>query len=213
MTTEQGDIHSLDLPALPAPGTESSRQLVLALLKDHGDALWSFCRVRLSSDDITEDVVQETLLAALKSAHKFQGSSSSLTWLLGIASHKIADHFRRSRRTSRELTPDAPVADRPSPDAWFDDRGMWAAAPQKWASARPDRRDDAVLALRECLDRLPPALAELVWLRDVLNMPASAICEALSITATNLWTRMHRARAALRSCIESAISERGRQTP
>ena len=47
---------------------------------------------------VAEDIVQETFLAALRSARRFRGQSKVYTWLCGIAYHKVADHYRRKSR-------------------------------------------------------------------------------------------------------------------
>jgi RNA polymerase sigma-70 factor (ECF subfamily) len=53
--------------------------------------------------DIAEDIVQETFLAALKSAKGFKGRSSAYTWLCSIAYHKVADHYRRQSRERKRM--------------------------------------------------------------------------------------------------------------
>jgi RNA polymerase sigma-70 factor (ECF subfamily) len=53
--------------------------------------------------DIAEDIVQETFLAALKSAEGFKGRSSAYTWLCSIAYHKVADHYRRQSRERKRM--------------------------------------------------------------------------------------------------------------
>src|SRR5947209_2035533 len=46
-------------------------------------------RLQLRNDELAEDVVQDTLLAALQGAAGFSGKSSVKTWLTGILKHKI----------------------------------------------------------------------------------------------------------------------------
>lgn len=53
--------------------------------------------------DVAEDIVQETFLAALKSAKGFRGRSSAYTWLCSIAYHKVADHYRRQSRERKRM--------------------------------------------------------------------------------------------------------------
>lgn len=53
--------------------------------------------------DVAEDIVQETFLAALKSARGFKGRSSAYTWLCSIAYHKVADHYRRQSRERKRM--------------------------------------------------------------------------------------------------------------
>ncbi|MFZ2095585.1 MAG: sigma-70 family RNA polymerase sigma factor [Anaerolineales bacterium] len=44
-----------------------------------------------------EDLTAQTFLTALESINSFRGLGSFSSWLFGIASHKLADHYRRSR--------------------------------------------------------------------------------------------------------------------
>jgi len=44
-----------------------------------------------------EDLTAQTFLTALESLRSFRGQGSFAAWLFGIASHKLADHYRRSR--------------------------------------------------------------------------------------------------------------------
>jgi RNA polymerase sigma-70 factor (ECF subfamily) len=44
-----------------------------------------------------EDLTAQTFLTALESISSFRGQGRFSSWLFGIASHKLADHYRRSR--------------------------------------------------------------------------------------------------------------------
>jgi RNA polymerase sigma-70 factor, ECF subfamily len=44
-----------------------------------------------------EDLTGQTFLTALESIRSFRGQGSLSSWLFGIASHKLADHYRRRR--------------------------------------------------------------------------------------------------------------------
>jgi RNA polymerase sigma-70 factor (ECF subfamily) len=44
-----------------------------------------------------EDLTAQTFLTALESIRSFRGQGSFSSWLFGIASHKLVDHYRRSR--------------------------------------------------------------------------------------------------------------------
>jgi RNA polymerase sigma-70 factor (ECF subfamily) len=48
-----------------------------------------------------QEIVQETFLAAVKSAKYFYGRSSILTWLCSIANRKVADFYRRKKREAK----------------------------------------------------------------------------------------------------------------
>src|SRR6185437_11319917 len=54
--------------------------------------------LQLRDNELAEDVVQDTLVAALQGAQGFSGRSSLKTWLTGILKHKIVDAIRRRTR-------------------------------------------------------------------------------------------------------------------
>src|SRR5438105_275498 len=60
------------------------------------------------------ELVQEALVAALAQSGEFAGRSSLRTWVIGILSHKIFDHFRR--RAAHPQAGDDDLLDTPSPD-------------------------------------------------------------------------------------------------
>ncbi len=63
----------------------------------HGYLL-RFARLQLRNEAWAEDVVTETVLAALEKPDSFSGQSSVKTWLTGILKFKIIDCFRAHSR-------------------------------------------------------------------------------------------------------------------
>ncbi|HYC99687.1 MAG TPA: RNA polymerase sigma factor [Phycisphaerales bacterium] len=188
----------------PAGGNAA---LVQTWLSQHGDALWHFAVSRVG-DQHAEDVLQETLLAALTAAASFQGRSSAETWLLGIMSNKVVDHFRRRARHNAQAIGEEDDGLPPAPDE-FTPSDKWARKPANWNRlARngdaPDE-DPVRAAYRRCMDHLPAILKDALELRELRDLPPATVCQALGISPTNLWTRLHRARAALRRCIEDGL--------
>jgi RNA polymerase sigma-70 factor (ECF subfamily) len=121
-------------PAAIAASSSDELQLVSAILgKDrkataqfvsrYADAIYGYVNHRLAPrGDLVEDVVQDVFLAALASLASFQGTSSLRTWLLGIARHKVEDHYRRRLRAPEPLDEEAAGAltDDPLPDEAID---------------------------------------------------------------------------------------------
>ena len=163
----------------------------------HGDALYAFAMLRLGDAEASAEVVQEAFLAALKSRSAFSGRSSERTWLIGILKHKIHDHLRRVRR--RRGRGDESVA-----NPFFDEVEQWNEPPSRWvddASEAVDRQEFwEVFGL--CLAELPPIYVEAFTLHEIDGLESGEICELLGISATNLNSRLHRARLMLRSLIE-----------
>src|SRR5262245_12855230 len=68
---------------------------------EHGDCLYRYALVRVRTPEVAEDLVQETLLAAVRSQDKFAGRSSERSWLVGILKNKVVDYYRKlGRETS-----------------------------------------------------------------------------------------------------------------
>jgi RNA polymerase sigma-70 factor, ECF subfamily len=56
--------------------------------------------------------------------------------------------------------------------------------------------------LRNCLSKLPERVADVFMLREMEEMETEQICRDLNISPSNLWVMLHRARMALRECLE-----------
>jgi RNA polymerase sigma-70 factor (ECF subfamily) len=50
---------------------------------------------------LAEDLTQQTFIAAIDQRSRYDGRSDTITWLCGIARHKLADHFRAIERDER----------------------------------------------------------------------------------------------------------------
>ena len=174
-------------------------------LDQHRGYLLRVARLQLRDEALAEDVVQETLLAAL-SGSGFSGKSSLRTWLTGILKHKIVDAIRRKQR---EPTVTSAFGDIDSEldiedfDGLFRENGAWESKPADWGDP------DAALSRRQffdvmdlCLEKLPPNTARVFMMREVMELETEEICKELTITANNLWVILYRARMSLRECLE-----------
>src|SRR6266404_4206918 len=95
-----------------------------ALIHTHRGYLLRVAVLQLRDSDLAEDVVQDTLVAALQGAKGFSGRSSLKTWLTGILKHKIVDAIRRKKREPAfaTLEDECQLEDM---DALFDESGHW----------------------------------------------------------------------------------------
>src|ERR1700693_4007431 len=87
---------------------------------EHRDYLYRYALLHLRDASRAEDVVQETLLAAVETGDRFSGRSSLRTWLTGIRKHKIIDVFRRQSREARLDTSADGESDEEFADLYFD---------------------------------------------------------------------------------------------
>ncbi|MDF7808393.1 sigma-70 family RNA polymerase sigma factor [Pontiellaceae bacterium B12219] len=167
---------------------------------EHGDALYSYALSRLNNPASAEDVVQETLLAALKSGKSFSGRSSARTWLIGILRHKIVDLIRKESREQ----PHEEIETAESPEEeFFDRKGRWGIKPVEW-QVNPGKileQKEFMAVLFQCMEHLPDRLHRLFVLRELEDQDSDFVCKELGITPTNLWVMLHRARMRLRGCL------------
>ena len=174
-------------------------------LDQHRGYLLRVARLQLRDEALAEDVVQETLLAAL-SGSGFSGKSSLRTWLTGILKHKIVDAIRRKQREPIVASAFGDVdseLDIEDFDGMFKENGAWDAKPADWGD--PDAalsRQQFFEIMNLCLEKLPPNTARVFVMREVMELETDEICKELTITANNLWVILYRARMSLRECLE-----------
>jgi len=174
-----------------------------AELESHRGYLLRVAHLQLRDRDTAEDVVQDTIVAALAGQAGFTGKSSVKTWLTGILKHKIVDAIRRRQREPVAATALDPELDLDDFDALFRDNGSWETPPADWGdpeAALNQRQFFDVVEL--CMEKLPPNTARVFLMREVLELESEEICKELTITANNLWVILYRARMALRQCLE-----------
>jgi RNA polymerase sigma-70 factor (TIGR02943 family) len=164
--------------------------------------LLRFARSQLRNDAWAEDAVSETLLAALEKPQSFAGQSQLKTWLVGILKHKVVDQLRRHAREATILADDD---DTDIDQLLFNADGHWRAAPAAWSNP------EAALGQRQffdvleaCIEHLPATQGRVFMMREWLELETDEICKQLTITSTNLWVLLHRARLRLRECLEKS---------
>ncbi len=165
-----------------------------------------FARLQLRDAAAAEDAVQEALLAALANARQFKGRAEAKTWVFGILKHKIVDTIRLQARSTNVS---ALAADEESLDVAFET--LFKANAHWTPAARPRDWGDPQAALRQqhfwdvfdaCLNHLPENTARVFMMREFLDFETPEVCQALGITVNNCNVILHRARLALRRCLE-----------
>src|SRR3979490_3106585 len=153
--------------------------------------LLRYAALQLRDRHTAEDVVQETLLAALAGEASFGGRSNLRTWLTGILKHKIVDAIRRASR-------EAPVADEDQMEELFDESGHWRDMPSAWADPDASLEQKEFFAkLEECLSRLPSRTGQAFMMREDLGFEADEIFKELGVTGAHRLVLLFRARMAL----------------
>ena len=188
----------------PRPGLSDPGQWV----DRHGDYLFRYALARLRDPARAEDAVQETFLAALKGGKSFAGRAAEKSWLVGILKNKIFDHFRQASRETSFTDLDfyaqsedesfAPAG--PRQGSWNPDLG-----PAEWPANPGASLDNELFwkTFHECAGKLPAKVGAVFLLREMDEIDSREICRQLGISESNLWVMLHRARLALRRCLET----------
>ena len=141
----------------PTDGNAAPRAL-LALYDDALPVVYGYFVRRCGDRGTCEDLTSDTFLAALDAARKDEPPPISVPWLLGVARHKLADHYRR-----RHDRFSVPVAELPEPVEPADD---WDSALDRIVAesvlAKLPEQHRTVLALRYMDDCSVPECAELI---------------------------------------------------
>lgn len=171
-------------------------------LQRHGDALYAYALRQVFDPATAEDMVQETLLAALRAQHAFRADSTERTWLIGILKHKCIDEIRRRTRASNGSEPftadiEAEV---------FKSSGRWREPPAPWADEPLEQAQSHafITALGSCLNGVPGAQRTSFVMRELQGLDATVASEHLGVTPNNLYVLLHRARLRLRRCLEKS---------
>lgn len=186
--------------AAPSPTSHADPE---RWVDEHGDCLYRYALTRVRKEEIAEDLVQETLLVAVRTHEKFGGRSTERSWLVGILKNKICDHFRKLGRetnfTDLEFFSDEHSDRFDGENYWIHERG-----PSDWKPEGEEamKRAEFWQALQSCLGKMPERVAQVFMLREMDDLPSKEVCETLQISEANLWVMLHRARMALRQCLE-----------
>ena len=132
-----------------------------------------------------EDVVQETMMQALRSFHRFQPGTNCRAWLITIL-QRIVSNRRRAR--GRSILVDDPE------DRITETVPFVPPVPEVLT-------DELVLG---SLRRLPTAFQEVILLCDVEELSYKEAAEALAIPIGTVMSRLHRGRAQLRTELVAA---------
>ncbi|MCH8141492.1 MAG: sigma-70 family RNA polymerase sigma factor [Proteobacteria bacterium] len=172
-------------------------------LDRYGDIMFRYAIARVRDKAAAEDLVQDTLLAAIGALDTFKGGSTEQTWLVGILRHKVLDYFRKSAREQPfERDWQESATER---DSDFDEQGSWAVPIADWRTPEKSaERDEFWHALRGCLDTLPDNLRTVFSLRELDGLETDQLMETLDIsTKNNLWVMLSRARKGMQKCLQA----------
>ena len=140
--------------------------------------VYAYLLSRCSVASVAEELTQQTLVAAIRSAASFDGRENAIPWLIGIARHQLAGHYRvlerEERRHQRMVVHE--VAVRTEGSEW----------------ARFERRDAVARALRN----LPAMQRAVLVLRFFDRLSVKEVATEIGRSESATESLLGRARAA-----------------
>jgi len=173
-----------------------------AQLETMRPVLLRFAMLQLRNESSADDAVQETLLAVLEKPDSFAGKSSLRTYVTGILKYKIIDHMRGAGR-EKQLQSEDDESEADLVDSLFKANGHTIEMARNWGE--PDttlEQKDFFKVLESCLEKMPTKTARVFMMREWLELDTEEICKELTITSSNLWVLLYRARLRLRECLD-----------
>lgn len=152
------------------------------LYRRHQDRLYRYALRMTGSAATAGDITQETFVAFLEQAHRYDPAQAPLgAWLLGIARNRVRKSFSAA---AWEPLDDAPPPEAPGQD------------PLTLLT-----RAEQLAAVRIAVDALPPAFREVVVLIEWEEMSYEETAAVLGIPPGTVRSRLHRARALLQQSL------------
>lgn len=168
---------------------KGDRHALEALLEKYLAMVYRFVAVRMGRHHADlEDVVQETLISAAASIASLRAEHDGAVpkWLLVIARHKIADHYRRSLAHPQTSLQDEPVA-------------SFATGARDVAEIVTQHDRDH--RLREVMRDLTPEQEEVLVLRFVLGFGGKEVAAITGRTVEAIKALQHRGLASLQALL------------
>jgi RNA polymerase sigma-70 factor (ECF subfamily) len=135
-----------------ANGIQNEAANFATLYRLHLPQVYRYLLARVGNVADAQDLTSETFLAAMQAFPTYRAERPFVAWLLGIARHKIADHFRRGHaHVNVELTEE--IADQSDGlEGQVNDRLTWSRIQTQLSYLSPDRAEAVSLRLFAGLD-------------------------------------------------------------
>lgn len=163
-------------------------------LLGHLDALYGVsCRMTRSTTE-AEDLVQDTIVKAMRARHQFEPGTNLKAWLLRILTNTFINRYRRGG-LERDLF-EGPDAE-PLTDAWIGATTMRAMRDPETQALTPLVEAE----VQRALDDLPDEFRLAVILSDIEELSYKEISEAMGCPIGTVMSRLHRGRKLLQKSL------------
>jgi RNA polymerase sigma-70 factor, ECF subfamily len=157
---------------------------------EHLDALYAVsCRLTKAPLD-AEDLVQDTLVKAMRARDQYEPGTNLKAWLFKILHNTFINKYRRGGL--ERIVLEGPDAD-PLADGWVSAASMRALRDPETQALRPLVQEE----IHEALDELPEEFRLAVVLSDVEELSYKEIANVMGCPVGTVMSRLHRGRRLL----------------
>jgi RNA polymerase sigma-70 factor (ECF subfamily) len=162
-------------------------------LLGHLDALYTVsCRMAKSSTE-AEDLVQDTVVKAMRSRDQFEPGTNLKAWLLRILTNTFINRYRRGGLERDVLESDADSLT----DGWLGATTMRGLRDPEMTALQPLVEAE----VQRALDELPEEFRVAVVLSDIEELSYKEIAEAMGCPIGTVMSRLHRGRKLLQKTL------------
>lgn len=148
--------------------------------REYSARVYNYLLAKLPNSEDADDVLSETMLAAVKAVQTFDGRASLSTLIFAIAQRKAADFWRKRQQTTELL---------------------------ETMQATPVVTDH--LEFMEALNKLPKHSQEVLLLRYQVGLGVQEIADVIGRSYKAVESLLSRAREQLREALEDVVSQNG----
>jgi RNA polymerase sigma-70 factor (ECF subfamily) len=158
---------------------------VIEQLLHHQNRLLAYVQSKVKDPNLAEDVLQESLLKAMRAAPELREEAKLLPWFYSILNNAVTDIYRRQQ---------------------VEQRSLQQVAQEQLLEAEPGPEAEQILCacFRDLIPTLKPEYGELIEQLELSDRDPAQVATQLGITPNNLKVRRHRARQALRQRLEES---------
>ena len=161
--------------------------------------LFRFAAPRLGGDvDATKEVVQMTLIKAMRNLDSYRAEAALFSWLCQICRRQIVDHLRAHRRHADRIML---VEDSDEMQAVLES----IAAPSGDEPAHGYSADETRRIVQSVLDRLPDRYGDVLEWKYIEGRSVEEIAQALGVGQIAAQSLLARARVAFRTALETVF--------
>lgn len=160
--------------------------------------VFRFCRLRVDNEESCQDIVQQTMIAAIRAIESYRGEAALFTWICQICRNEISAWYKKTGK-KQQLT------------SSLDQNPELRAALESIPGGLNGGHFDELFDIRELvvasLDQLPDNYSIVLQLKYIEGLSVDDIAQRMSTTVIAVQSLLARARTAFKRAFNDAYTE------